>query len=173
MGRMGSYDSIPDAHEVVDTSLWRLGRATNRRRSSPDEVEILSFPNATAEALMNPEVLRVPAEAPLVDLAQAFTNSGTDVAVAVDEDGRPVGVATAGAVLRLRHRAPRWLDCSTVAHASSIGVHAIRGEARTSQLLELFVVQGARHVVVVGDHGKVRGLIRSQDVLSWIARSHQ
>jgi CBS domain-containing protein len=98
------------------------------------------------------------AEATAVMLARNL--SGAPV---VDENGRPVGILTRSDVLRAGPEARVLEAMMPVAFALAESDSLARAAA-------LMAAEHVQHVVVVGDHGRVVGLLTALDATRWLAR---
>jgi signal-transduction protein with cAMP-binding, CBS, and nucleotidyltransferase domain len=104
----------------------------------------------------------------LAEVANALAEPRTDAAVVVDTEGRPLGLVTAGDVLRAAHVFSERVSELAVCHALSGELFKVRADAPLGTALALFQDTGARHAVAVADDGTVAGLVRPGAVLAFL-----
>jgi len=81
----------------------------------------------------------------------------------VDENGRPVGILTRSDVL---HAAPTTL----VAEAMMPVAFGIAESDSLARAAALMAAENIQQVLVIGDHGRVVGLVTALDATRWLAR---
>lgn len=115
-------------------------------------------------ALMSTEVVCV---APTLGRAEAIAlmlARGISGAPVVDDEGRPLGMLTRSDLLR-EDEAPR-----TVADLMMPIAFTLDENDPLSRAAALMAVEGVHHLPVIGDFGRVIGVISTLDVTRWLAR---
>lgn len=119
----------------------------------------------TASDLMNPEILSVPLDMGLLELARFLVASEITGAPVADAEGRLVGVVSVVDVTRaLARLVPEELSQQTVADVMSHGVVWVREEAPVSELAEL-MLERHLHRVLVHRGLETVGIVSTSDVL--------
>ncbi len=119
----------------------------------------------TASDLMNPEILSVPLDMGLLELARFLVASEITGAPVADAEGRLVGVVSVVDVTRaLARLVPEELSQQTVADVMSHGVVWVREEAPVSELAELMLERHLHRVLVHRGLDTV-GIVSTSDVL--------
>ncbi len=119
----------------------------------------------TASDLMNPEILSVPLDMGLLELARFLVASEISGAPVADAEGRLVGVVSVVDVTRaLARLIPEELSQQTVADVMSHGVVWVREEAPVSELAEL-MLERHLHRVLVHRGLETVGIVSTSDVL--------
>jgi predicted transcriptional regulator len=116
---------------------------------------------------MNPSVVFVRERDPVAGLPMLFAEHDDPVVIVTDEDCRPVGVVRAGQLLRA---AVQQTLAVRVQELGSEKPFCLRVDAPLVQALDLFASHGAREIAVVGENGKLIGVLLPQDVLRLIAQ---
>ncbi|HEX4955453.1 MAG TPA: CBS domain-containing protein [Thermoanaerobaculia bacterium] len=119
----------------------------------------------TASDLMNPEILSVPLDMGLLELARFLVDSEISGAPVADDEGRLVGVVSVVDLTRaLARLAPEELSQQKVADVMSPGVVWVREEAPVSEVAELMLERHLHRVLVRRGLDTV-GIVSTSDVL--------
>ncbi len=131
------------------------------RRIMPTAAEVTPI-----AALLGDEVVCVGATLSLADATALLLARGLSGAPVVDDDGRPVGMLTRADLLRAFAAG----GIGTVADAMT-GIAFTLGEHDPlSRAAGIMAAEGVHHLPVVGDYGRVVGLVTTFDLTRWLAR---
>ena len=115
---------------------------------------------------MNPGVVFVREADPVANLPMLFAEHDDPIVIVTDQDSRPVGVARAGLLLRA---AAHQSLAVTVQELPRSEPYCLRADAPLARALELFTSHGAREIAVIGENGKLVGLLLPEDLLRIVA----
>ena len=115
---------------------------------------------------MNPSVVFVHELDPVANLPMLFAEHDDPIVIVTDQDSRPVGVARAGLLLRA---AAQQSLAVTVQELPRKEPYCLRADAPLAQALELFTGHSAREIAVIGENGKLAGLLLPEDLLRIVA----
>jgi CBS domain-containing protein len=118
-----------------------------------------------ARDIMTVEVLTVPPEMPLTQLATLLDDHDISGAPVTDRDGRVVGVVSATDLVR-RARLPN--PAGTVADIMTRGTVSVR-PATTVPDLARFLVRSRLHRALVMEEGRLLGIVTAHDALAAMA----
>ena len=117
--------------------------------------------------IMARDVICVRPEATRGDLLQLFLSKGISGVPVIDDEGRPLGVASKTDVLRglgAENADARAADIMTPVTL------AMPEHASIARAAALMAYERVHRVIVVGPGGNVVGLVSTIDVLRWLAR---
>lgn len=128
------------------------------RKRLPDPADLV-----TVGSLLSPEVVCLALSLTVADATVAMLARNLSGAPVVDENGRPVGILTRSDVLRAAPSTPVVDAMMPVA----FGIAEADSLARAAALM---ATENIHHIIVLGDHGRVVGLLTALDVTRWLAR---
>lgn len=134
-------------------------------------------------AAITQDVPRLPPDAPLSEVARAVVTSPVRQVIVVDQENRPLGVITDGALIRwaeqrqhgglvralLRYFVPQEslsLDDSTHAQDLMQPVATISANTPVGAVLHRMVAEGVKRLVVVDEDGRMLGIADRQQLLN-------
>lgn len=132
------------------------------RKIMPTAAEVTSI-----GAIMDREVICV---SPSLGRAEAIAiclSRGISGAAVVDSDGRPLGMLTRSDLLQSTIDRPQPTLVSDIMTPIA---YALGENDALSRGAALMAAEGFHHLPVVGDHGRVIGMISTFDVTRWLAR---
>lgn len=118
-------------------------------------------------ALMSREVVCVSASLRRAEAIALFLDRGLSGAPVVDDAGRPLGMLARSDLLRAA------VDKPAPATAADIMIsiaYAVAENDPLSRGAALMTVEDVHHLPVLGDHGRIVGLISTLDITRWLAR---
>ncbi|HXU72295.1 MAG TPA: CBS domain-containing protein [Polyangia bacterium] len=118
-------------------------------------------------ALMSGEVVCVSASLKRGEAIALFLDRGLSGAPVVDDAGRPLGMLTRSDLLGAAIEKPAP---STVADIMMPIAYTLAENDPLSRGAALMAAEGVHHLPVLGDQGRVVGLISTLDVTRWLAR---
>jgi CBS domain-containing protein len=118
-------------------------------------------------ALMSREVVCVSAALRRAEAIALFLDRGLSGAPVVDDAGRPLGMLTRSDLLRAAVERPAP---STAADIMMPIAYTLAENDALSRGAALIAAEGVHHLPVIGDHGRVVGLISTLDITRWLAR---
>jgi CBS domain-containing protein len=131
----------------------------------------LTLAARTAEQLMTPHVVSVPADAPVGQAVALLTDRGLSAAPAIDEAGRPLGVLSQADVLvHLRQllgpaAAPAAATQARVRDLMTPTVFSVTPRTPAPEVVRMLLALKVRRLFVVDDAGVPVGVISAADVL--------
>ncbi len=130
--------------------------------------QLMSFLRRVSVAdAMEPSVCFVHARSAVGNLSQVFAQSAPGFALVTDAEHRPVGVVTPAHLMRaLFSMDPKRLDRATVEDVMTPTTFCVRADAPLCQAAELVRQQGAQSIAVVGDDGKLIGVLEPKHLLT-------
>jgi CBS domain-containing protein len=117
---------------------------------------------------MNASVVWVRADEPVSKLPDVFAQHVNAVVIVTDEDHRPIGDVTADDLLRAAGRQPTIVG-ERVQQVMMQDIFRLRMDAPLARALELFTSEGALRIAVIGDNGKLAGVLAPADLLRFAA----
>ena len=124
---------------------------------------------APVRQAVNRDVRSVPCGTSLAAVAGDITLGDASAVVVVDPDHRPVGVVTPTEVLRAASALDaRALHETPVERAMAEALHRLREDAPLTRAVELFCGANVRRIAVIGDDGKLSGILRPLDLLRFL-----
>ena len=118
-------------------------------------------------ALMSREVLCVAASLKRAAAITLFLERGISGAPVVDEGGRPLGMLARSDLLQAAVQRPAP---ETVADIMLPIAYTLAENDALSRGAALMAAEGVHHLPVIGDYGRVVGLISTLDITRWLAR---
>lgn len=118
-------------------------------------------------ALMSREVICVSASLRRAEAFALFLDRGITGAPVVDEAGRPLGMLARSDLLRAAIERPQP---STVADIMLPLAYTLAENDALSRGAALMAAEGVHHLPVIGDYGRVVGLVSTLDITRWLAR---
>jgi CBS domain-containing protein len=118
-------------------------------------------------ALMSREVVCVTATLGRADAIKLFLDRGITGAPVVDEAGRPLGMLARSDLLRAAIEKPQP---ATVADIMLPLAYTLAENDALSRGAALMAAEGVHHLPVIGDYGRVVGLVSTLDITRWLAQ---
>ena len=118
-------------------------------------------------ALMSREVVCVAATLGRADAIALFLDRGLSGAPVVDDAGRPLGMLARSDLLRAAVERPAP---SSAADMMMPIAYTLAENDPLSRGAALMAAEGVHHLPVIGDHGRVVGLVSTLDITRWLAR---
>jgi CBS domain-containing protein len=118
-------------------------------------------------ALMSREVICVAATLRRAEAITLFLERGLSGAPVVDDAGRPLGMLTRSDLLRAAIERPAPASAADVMMPLAYTLSETDALSRGAALM---AAEGVHHLPVIGDHGRVVGLVSTLDVTRWLAR---
>ncbi len=118
-------------------------------------------------ALMTREVVCVAATLKRAEAIALFLDRGITGAPVVDVAGRPLGMLARSDLLRA---AVDKLPPATVADIMLPLAYTLAENDALSRAAALMAAEGVHHLPVIGDYGRVVGLVSTLDITRWLAR---
>jgi CBS domain-containing protein len=151
-----------DADGIRDV-LCRLDEPpSSARKVMPTAAEVTPI-----AALMSREVVCVSASLRRAEAITLFLDRGLSGAPVVDEAGRPLGMLTRSDLLRAAVERPAP---ATAADVMMPIAYSLGENDPLSRAAALIAAEGVHHLPVIGDYGRVVGLISTLDITRWLAR---
>jgi CBS domain-containing protein len=123
------------------------------------------------ETVMRADVPAVPSATPIGLLPDLFERTGAACVVVVDDDGRPLAVASPLDLFReVGTHGPTSIAGLGLLDVAKTRVLYLRTDTRVSSALRLFAEQNPDYIVVVGDSGKLAGVVAPSDLLAFLTR---
>jgi CBS domain-containing protein/CheY-like chemotaxis protein len=120
-------------------------------------------------AVMTHDVMCVRRDVRLEALMALFLDQRIGAVPVVDDDGFPVGMISKTDVVRDRYENLEG-EASRVEDLMSPLVFSLRQDEPVSSAAALMLVEGVHHLAVVGNDGRVSGMISTFDFARWIAK---
>lgn len=133
----------------------------------PRKVVPTAAESTTVGALLEREVLCVTPELPREAAAALLLERGLSGAPVVDGDGRPVGMLVRSDLLRAGAERP---PPPTVGDLMMPVAFSLAENDPLARAAALMAAEGVHHLLVLGDYGRVVGLLTTLDITRWLAR---
>jgi CBS domain-containing protein len=160
--------NAPRAENDPRSGVHRVSTAQIAGLAMHDEL-VAMLGRAPVREAKNSDVRSVPSGVSLASVARDITLGDASAVVVVDVEGRPLGVVTPTQVLRAASALDsRALEETPVERAMAESLHCLRDDAPLSRALELFSGAGARRIAIIGDDGKLSGVLRPLDLLRFL-----
>jgi CBS domain-containing protein len=136
--------------------------AERPRKIMPTAAEVTPI-----SALMTREIICISPSLTRADATQLFLDRGLSGAPVVDEEGRPLGMLARSDLLQAAtsQPAPATAGDMMMPIAFFLDEHD-----SLSRGVALMASEGVHHLPIVGDYGRVVGMISTLDVTRWLAR---
>jgi CBS domain-containing protein len=118
-------------------------------------------------SVMSREVVCVDASLARAEAQALFLARGLGGAAVVDGDGRPLGMLTRADLLAAQATHPPG---APVAELMTAIAYTLDENDALSRAAALMATEGVSHLPVVGDYGRVVGMVTTLDVTRWLAR---
>jgi CBS domain-containing protein len=118
-------------------------------------------------ALMSREVICVAGSLRRAEAITLFLDRGITGAPVVDDAGRPLGMLCRSDLLRAAVERPQPV---TVADIMLPLAYTLAENDALSRGAALMAAEGVQHLPVIGDFGRVVGLVSTLDITRWLAR---
>jgi len=151
-----------DDHGISDVLCRIEGPPHRTRKIMPTAAEVTPL-----GALMSREVVCVSAALRRAEAIALFLDRGLSGAPVVDDAGRPLGMLTRSDLLRAAVDKPAP---STAADIMMPIAYTLAENDALSRGAALMAAEGVHHLPVIGDHGRVVGLVSTLDITRWLAR---
>jgi CBS domain-containing protein len=148
---------------IVDEARHVLCRCPEPPVPSPRKVVPSAADLTPVAALIAPEVTCLSPSLPVAEATVVMLARNLTGAPVVDDDGRPVGILTRSDLLRARAAA-------LVADAMMPVAFGLAENDSLARAAALMATEGVQHLLVIGDFGRVVGIVSTLDVTRWLAR---
>jgi CBS domain-containing protein len=141
------------------------------RPRPPEHDETRDVRERHIESVMRTDAPSVLSTTAIGLLPELFERSGAPCVVVVDEDERPLGVASPLDLFReVGTHGPGSIAGLKLLDVSKTQVLYLRTDTRVSSALRLFAEQNPEFIVAVNDAGKFAGVVSPADLLSFLTR---
>jgi CBS domain-containing protein len=123
------------------------------------------------ESVMRTDVPAVSSATPIGLLPELFESTGAACVVLVDDDERPLAVASPLDLFReVGTHGPTSIAGLKLLDVAKTRVLYLRTDTRVSSALRVFAEQNPDYIVVVGPAGKLAGVVSPSDLLAFLTR---
>lgn len=153
------------SEERARRGSWRARVPTIR-----EELALLLMTLTVSDVMRtNPSAVR--ASARISSLSTMFTGDDLSGVIVVDEDDRPIGMITPAQLLRVVFSVSRErFEGLHVRNVMLSRMFCVRMDAPLSRAMELFNQQAAMKVAVVGEDGKLSGVVSPAELVKFLEK---
>lgn len=159
---------VADVHALRTALGWE---ATAPARPAPGQEQPGEARERHIESVMRTDAPAVSSATPIGLLPELFEGTGAACVVVVDEDQRPLAVASPLDLFReVGTHGPTSIAGLGLLDVAKTRVLYLRTDTRVSSALRLFAEQNPDYIVVVGPSGKLAGVVSPSDLLAFLTR---
>lgn len=156
-------EGLSMGEQDLDAVLCRVDEPLKRtQKIMPTAAEVTPI-----RAVMSREVVCITAALDCDEAAALLLERGLSGAPVVDDEGRPLGMLARSDLLRALREVP---TPATLIDVMMPIAYALDENDALSRGAALMAAEGVHHLPVLGDFGRVVGMISTLDVTRWLAR---
>lgn len=164
---------VEDAHALAAAIGWQPVPAEPEAPKSGaiDDPESRDVRERHIASVMRTDVPAVRSDTAIGLLPELFEQSGATCVVVVDDDDRPLAVASPLDLFReVGTHGPTSIAGLKLLDVAKTRVLYLRSDTRVSSALRVFAEQNPDYIVAVSDSGKLAGTISPADLLAFLTR---